>query len=85
LPAFEGRSVPFDVVVPASFELTARPVAGGRAPFTGSRQQVLKDVEAYREAGVTGMTVGFRSRSLAEQLEKMQRFVEEVAPEFASG
>jgi probable F420-dependent oxidoreductase len=84
LPAFEQRAAPFDVVVPASFEVTARAIDGERAPFTGSREQVIEDVEAYREAAVTGMTAGFRSRSLAEQLEKMERFAEEIAREFAT-
>lgn len=83
LPAFEARSAPFDVVVPASFDLTARAIDGERATFAGSREQVIEDIEAYREAGVTGMTAGFRSQSLSEQLEKMARFAEQIGTVFA--
>ncbi|MEX1253465.1 MAG: LLM class F420-dependent oxidoreductase [Dehalococcoidia bacterium] len=82
---FEQRSTPFEVVVPASFELTTRPIDGERAVFSGSREQVIEDIEAYRAAGVTGMTAGFRSRSLSGQLEQMTRFAETVMPEFRSG
>jgi probable F420-dependent oxidoreductase len=81
-PAFEGRTPPFEVVVPAAVGLTPRAIDGERAPFAGSREQVLEDIEAYALAGVTGMTVSFRSASLVEQLERMQRFAAEIAAAF---
>ncbi len=83
LPGFEERGGRFDVAVPASVELTGKPLDGPRSPFAGSREQVIEDVRAYRAAGVTGLTVGFRSESLEEQLEKMAGFAEEVMAEFA--
>jgi len=55
------------------------------APFDigGARDEALAMIAAYRAAGVTGMTAGFRARSLEEHLEQMERFAREVAPEFA--
>jgi len=68
LPAFEQRRAPFDVVVPGGpFDLDAR-------------DRVLEEIAAYRDAGVTGMTVGFVARSLEEQLERMEQFAREIAP-----
>jgi probable F420-dependent oxidoreductase len=79
------RAKPLDVVVPCGpVEITAQAVDGGRARFTGSREQVIEDIRAYQNAGVTGMTVSFRSRSLEEHLEKLERFAREITPAFAS-
>jgi len=79
-----ARSTPLEVVVPAGpVEITARAVDGARARFTGSREQVIDDIRAYADAGVTGMTVGFRSRSLEERLEQLERFAREIAPAFS--
>lgn len=78
------RRTPFEVVVPCGpVEITAQAVDGERARFTGSREQVIEDIGAYQEAGVTGMTVSFRARSLDEHLEKLERFAREIAPSFA--
>jgi len=77
------RATPLEVVVPAGpVEITAQAVDGERARFTGSREQVIDDVRAYREAGVTGMTVSFLSRSLEERLEQLECFAREIAPAF---
>jgi probable F420-dependent oxidoreductase len=71
LPAFQHRTRPFDVVVP-----------GG--PFDLSeRDRVVEEIAAYRDAGVTGMTVGFVANSLEEQLERMEQFAGEFTPLFA--
>jgi hypothetical protein len=80
LPAFDRKAATFDVVVPAPFELTPNAIDGERTAFTGSPEQVIEDVEAYRAAGVTGLTAGFRSQSLTEQLEKMAHFAETIVP-----
>ena len=78
-----ARDTPLEVVVPAApVEITALAVDGARARFSGSREQVIDDIGEYRDAGVTGMTVGFRARSLEEQLEKLERFAREIAPAF---
>ena len=83
-PILEQREGPFEVVVPASpVELSANAIDGTRAPFAGSRGQIIEDIRAYEAVGVTGMTVGFRARSLDDQLEKMTVFAQEIAPAFA--
>jgi hypothetical protein len=80
----EQRGRRFDVVVPAAAaELTAQPIDGARPAFSGSREQIIEDIRTYETAGVTGMTVGFRARSLEEHLEKMEGFAREIAPAFA--
>jgi probable F420-dependent oxidoreductase len=77
------RERPLEVVVPAGpIEITAKPIDGDRAPFSGSREQVIEDIHAYQHAGATGMTVSFRSRSLEEHLEKLERFAREIMPAF---
>lgn len=77
------RNTPLEVVVPGGpVELTVEAIDGARAPFTGSRDQVIEDIRAYEAAGVTGMTVGFRSRSLAERLEQLEAFAREIMPAF---
>ena len=83
LPAYEERSAPLEVVIPSGpIELLTKPIDGGRPPFCGSRVQLLEEISAYQELGVTGMTVGFRSRSLEEHLEKLERFAREIMPAF---
>lgn len=83
LPAYEQRREPLEVVIPSGpLEIAAKPIDGERSRFNGSREQVLEDVRTYQELGVTGMTVGFRSRSLDEHLEKMERFAQEIMPVF---
>lgn len=84
LPAYEQRRAPLEVVIPAGpVEITSRPIDGERARFSGSAEQVIEDVRACALAGVTGMTLSFRSRSLEEQLEKLDRFAREIMPAFA--
>jgi probable F420-dependent oxidoreductase len=83
-PLLAQRERGFDVVVPAApIELAAKAIEGVRAPFSGSREQVIEDIRAYRAAGVTGMTTSFRARSLSEQLQKMEEFAQEIVPAFA--
>jgi probable F420-dependent oxidoreductase len=77
------RTKPLDVVVPAGpVEIAAKAIDGERAPLAGSREQVIDDIASYRAAGTTGMTVSFRSRSLEDHLEKLERFAREIAPTF---
>ena len=71
------------VVSASPVELSGNAIDGARAPFAGSREQIMEDIRAYEAVGVTGMTVGFRARSLDDQLDKMERFAREIAPAFA--
>lgn len=84
-PLLEQLERLFDVIVPATpVELTAKPIDGARPAFSGSAEQIMEDIRGYGAAGVTGMTVGFRARSLDQQLEKMEAFAEEIVSAFTS-
>src|SRR5262249_30468026 len=80
LPAFRARAAPFQVHFPgAAFQITPNPVDGADRPdFTGTPEQIFDDLRRYAGAGVTSMPAGFRARSLAEHLEKMEEFAEEI-------
>lgn len=84
LPAYEQRRAPLEVVIPSgAIDIRDSDIDGDRAMFAGSREQVLEDIRAYEVLGVTGMTVGFRSRTLEEHIELMEQFAREIMPAFA--
>jgi probable F420-dependent oxidoreductase len=47
---------------------------GARRPFSGSASQIAEDIAAYAGLGVSELVFDFRSESLAESLERMERF-----------
>ena len=47
---------------------------GERRPFSGSASQIGDDIAAYARLGVSELVFDFRSESLAESLERMERF-----------
>ena len=52
----------------------AAPSTGARRPFSGSAEQVAGDVATYARLGVSELIFDFRSESLSESLERMERF-----------
>ena len=48
--------------------------AGERRPFTGGLAQTADDVAAFARVGVSEIIIDFRSESLSESLERMERF-----------
>jgi probable F420-dependent oxidoreductase len=55
----------------------AQPSLGGgaeRRPFTGSSEQIAEDIAAFARLGVSELIFDFRSESLTESLERMERF-----------
>ena len=54
----------------------SRPVAAGadRRPFSGSPEQIAEDIATYERLGVSELIFDFRSETLAESLERMERF-----------
>ncbi len=81
LPAYAQRSTPLEVVMPTgAVEIAAEAIDGARPPFVGSPQQLIEEIGSFERLGVTGMTVGFRSRSLGEQRERMEQFAQEIMP-----
>jgi probable F420-dependent oxidoreductase len=56
-----------------------RPVAGAdRRPFAGSADQIHEDIETFERLGVSELIFDFRSESLSESLERMERFAKNL-------
>jgi alkanesulfonate monooxygenase SsuD/methylene tetrahydromethanopterin reductase-like flavin-dependent oxidoreductase (luciferase family) len=55
---------------------TGQGVDGGaeRRPFAGGPQAIADDIATYARLGVSELIFDFRSESLAESLERMERF-----------
>jgi len=51
-----------------------------RMPFSGSAEQLVGDVEAYRKLGVSHLSFDFRAPTLSQALERMDWFAKEVMP-----
>src|SRR3989449_6766636 len=47
---------------------------GERRPFSGNPDQIAADIAAYARLGVSELVFDFRSETLAESLERMERF-----------
>jgi probable F420-dependent oxidoreductase len=57
-------------------------VAGGgeRRPFSGSQQAITDDIAAFGRLGVSELIFDFRSETLTESLERMERFATVIRP-----
>jgi probable F420-dependent oxidoreductase len=54
---------------------TDRPVEGAdRRPFSGSPAQIREDIDTFARLGVSELIFDFRSESLGQSLERMERF-----------
>ena len=59
-----------------------KPLAGvARRPFAGTTQEVVDDIGAYARLGVSELIFDFRSDSLAQTLEGMERFATTIKPQ----
>ncbi|HLG49793.1 MAG TPA: LLM class F420-dependent oxidoreductase [Reyranella sp.] len=54
--------------------------SGNRRSFTGTPEQIADDVRAFGKTGVHELIFDFRGQSMAESVERLQRFAEEVKP-----
>jgi probable F420-dependent oxidoreductase len=54
--------------------------AGERRPFSGSAEQIAEDIGTFARLGVSELIFDFRSPSLPESLERMERFATTVMP-----
>lgn len=50
--------------------------------LTGEADNVIADIEAYADAGVTRIVLDFYTTEIDEQVEQIERFAEEVMPSF---
>jgi probable F420-dependent oxidoreductase len=58
-----------------------RPAGGSaadRRPFTGSAGRVMEDIAVYAKLGVRELIFDFRSESLPQSLDRMERFAAEI-------
>ena len=63
------------------YDVAATRVTGpDRRPFAGAPDQVREDIETYARMGVSELVFDFRSESLAESLDRMERFATTVGP-----
>ena len=53
--------------------------ASGRR-FTGAPQQIADDIKAYEELGVSHISVGLQAGTLAETMDRLERFATVVKP-----
>jgi probable F420-dependent oxidoreductase len=53
---------------------------GQRRPLTGTPQQIADDVKRYADLGVRHMMVNLQGETLAQTLERMQRFADRIMP-----
>jgi len=54
------------------------PSAADRRPFTGSADQVMEDIAVYAKLGVSELIFDFRSESLSQSLDRMERFGSDI-------
>jgi probable F420-dependent oxidoreductase len=59
------------------YDTSVTTLAGSeRRPFSGTAQQIADDIGAYEKAGVSELVFDFRSETLTEALERMERFAQ---------
>jgi probable F420-dependent oxidoreductase len=77
----DPASIDLAFVVLWPLEWTAQKTAEGkRRIFTGSSADIAADADAFARLGVRHLSLTFQTPNLAESLERMQRFAEEVVP-----
>lgn len=76
----EGRDYnDLTIAFVARLRETSQPIDDtDRMPFSGSAEQLVEDVEAYRKLGVSHLSFDFRAATLAGTLERMDWFAQEV-------
>jgi alkanesulfonate monooxygenase SsuD/methylene tetrahydromethanopterin reductase-like flavin-dependent oxidoreductase (luciferase family) len=58
---------------------------GSRRPFSGSADDIAGDIHDFAAIGVHELIFDFRGRSVADSVERLQYFAEEVIPLAGSG
>ena len=53
---------------------------GSRRPFSGAADDIAGDIQTFAAIGVDELIFDFRGRSIAESVERLQRFAAEVMP-----
>jgi hypothetical protein len=53
---------------------------GSRRPFCGAPHDIAADIHVFADLGVHELIFDFRGQSIAESVERLQRFAAEVMP-----
>jgi len=53
---------------------------GSRRPFSGEADEIAEDIGTFAGIGVHELIFDFRGRSIAESIERLQKFAAEVMP-----
>jgi probable F420-dependent oxidoreductase len=53
---------------------------GGRRSFSGSAEEIASDIHSFAEIGMHELIFDFRGQSIAESIERLERFAVEVMP-----
>jgi len=53
---------------------------GSRRPFSGRPAEIADDIRTFAAIGVHELIFDFRGQSIAESVERLQRFAAEVVP-----
>ncbi len=72
--------VAFVVLWPVAWTPQKAPDGEARRLLTGTAQEMAADIAALGKAGVRHLCLTFQTATIAETLERMQRFAEEVMP-----
>ncbi len=82
----DPASLTFTFRVPLELKpRTAKAAGGDRAPFRGTAAEVIGDIRAYHELGVTHFVFDPAPPDLRGQLSTLERFVDEVRPKLPRG
>jgi probable F420-dependent oxidoreductase len=77
----DPRAITLSVRVPMEVRPTRLAVPAGERPlFQGTAEQVIGDIRAYADAGVTHFVWDFTNQDLRAVLENLERFARDVAP-----
>ena len=81
LTAAEGRDpTALTISYKAPVYDVGKPVSPGttRRPFTGTGDQILGDLDTFERLGVSELIFDFRSETLSESVERMERFAQSI-------
>ncbi len=78
-----GGRDPANITISFKAPLRFEETAGTRSPLAGSPSQIVEDLQAYVAAGVQHFVLDFSVTTVPAMLEVLERFAQEVRPQFA--
>jgi hypothetical protein len=62
------------------YDTTLAAAGETRRPFSGSTAEIMDDIAAYAQLGISELIFDFRSERLPESIERMERFAATIMP-----